>query len=165
MIPRKKCCCFTGHRPEKLPWHENEDDPRCRVFKETMVKELELAYKLGYRHFISSMARGTDLYFCEAVLLLQKNTDITVEAAVPFPNQSTGWKTANQIRYASLLEQCNYETVVSHRYTSGCLQRRNRYMVDHSSLLFAAYDEKKGGTLYTLTYTIEQNLTLVILDL
>lgn len=74
MIPREKCCCFTGHRPEKLPWHENEDDPRCRVCKETMVKELELAYKLGYHHFISGMARGTDLYFCEAVLLLQKNT-------------------------------------------------------------------------------------------
>ena len=22
-----KSCCFSGHRPAKLPWGENEDDP------------------------------------------------------------------------------------------------------------------------------------------
>lgn len=164
MIPREKCCCFTGHRPEKLPWRDRESDPRCRIFKNKLCEELELAYELGYRHFISGMARGTDLYFCEAVLLLRNGRpDVTVEAAIPFPCQSDRWSRADRTRHASLLEQCDYETVVSHHYFAGCLQRRNRYMVDHASLLLAAYDGKGGGTLYTLTYAIEQNLKLVVL--
>ena len=25
----EKTCCFTGHRPEKLPWRDNERDPPC----------------------------------------------------------------------------------------------------------------------------------------
>lgn len=28
---RETTCCFTGHRPEKLPWREDEGDPRCLV--------------------------------------------------------------------------------------------------------------------------------------
>ena len=27
MRARPVSCCFSGHRPAKLPWGENEDDP------------------------------------------------------------------------------------------------------------------------------------------
>ena len=30
---RETTCCFTGHRPEKLPWREDEGDPRCLELK------------------------------------------------------------------------------------------------------------------------------------
>ena len=150
MIPREKCCCFTGHRPEKLPWREKEDDPRCRLFKHQLLEEMELAYELGYRHFISGMARGTDLYFCETALSLrERHPDISVEAAIPYPGQSDRWSRTDQFRYALLLEQCNYETVVSHHYSPGCLQRRNRYMVDHASLLSLPLIMGKQAAPYT----------------
>ena len=29
-LDKEKTCCFTGHRPDKLPWGEKESDPRCR---------------------------------------------------------------------------------------------------------------------------------------
>ena len=29
MRARQESCCFTGHRPGKLPWRYNEFDPRC----------------------------------------------------------------------------------------------------------------------------------------
>ena len=28
-MEKERVCCFTGHRPEGLPWGENEQDPLC----------------------------------------------------------------------------------------------------------------------------------------
>lgn len=165
-MQRSACCSFTGHRPEKLPWGSKEDDPRCLALKGKIQKELDTAYHRGYRHFISGMARGTDLYFCEAALALRERYHaVTVEAAVPFAGQAERWSATEQQRYHALLDRCDFETVIQHHYSPGCLQRRNRYLVDHASLLIAAYNGKGGGTLYTLSYAIEQELELIILDL
>ena len=30
-------CAFTGHRPHKFPWKDNEADPRCIALKETLA--------------------------------------------------------------------------------------------------------------------------------
>lgn len=64
-------CCFTGHRPDKLPWGEDETDPRCLSLKQRLAAALEDIYWDGVRHFICGMARGADLYFAEAVLALR----------------------------------------------------------------------------------------------
>ena len=37
-------------------------------------------------------------------------------------------------------------------HISSCMQRRDRYMVDHASLLIAAFDGSAGGTRYTVEY-------------
>lgn len=31
-----KSCCFSGHRPAKLPWKYDERDPRCIEFKDRL---------------------------------------------------------------------------------------------------------------------------------
>ena len=33
MYDRENTCCFTGHRPAKLPWGSRESDPRCTELK------------------------------------------------------------------------------------------------------------------------------------
>ena len=77
-------CCFTGHRPHRLPWHEDELDPRCQRFRAELDRQVAMAYDRGYRHFISGMAQGGDLMFCEAVLKLREaHPDVVLEAAVP----------------------------------------------------------------------------------
>ena len=53
-------CCFTGHRPHRLPWHEDELDPRCQRFRAELDRQVAMAYDRGYRHFISGMAQGGD---------------------------------------------------------------------------------------------------------
>ena len=65
-------CCFTGHRPEKLPWGADESDPRCVKLKEELACHLEGLYLAGCRHFICGMARGCDAYFAEGVLALRE---------------------------------------------------------------------------------------------
>lgn len=160
-------CCFTGHRPSKLPWGEDEGDPRCLALKAAVSAHIEGAYLRGWRHFICGMALGSDLYFCEAALALRdgRYPDLRVEAAVPCPTQAQRWSAAHRSRYKALLERCDWETVVQHRYDPGCMMRRNRYMVDHSSLVIAVFDGAPGGTMRTLAYAMGKGLELDILPL
>lgn len=162
---RETTCCFSGHRPSRLPWGDRENDPRCLALKDKLDQALAEAYEAGYRHFLCGMAQGADLYFCEAVLALrQVHPDVTVEAAVPFQGQADRWPETDRQRRAILLDQCNFETVVQHHYSPGCMSRRNRYMVDRSSLLIAVYDgDSPGGTMNTLAYAARQDVTTVII--
>ena len=138
----EQTCCFTGHRPGKLPWGEEEDDPRCLALKARLAELLEDCYRQGYRHFICGMAQGADMYFGEAVLALrEEHPDVTLEAAIPCEEQAARWREQDRRRYFSLVERCDYETMVQHRYTHGCMQRRDRYMVDRSGLLIAAKND------------------------
>ena len=164
-MERARTCCFTGHRPEKLPWRNNEQDPRCLALKERLARALEEAYEKGMRHFLCGMALGADFYFCEAALALRdRRPGVTVEAVIPCEEQAARWREADRERYFRLVERCDYETLVQRRYDQGCMLRRNRHMVDRSSMLIAVYDGMLGGTMYTLTYAMRQKLEVVILD-
>ena len=83
-------CCFSGHRPVRLPWGRNEADPRCLALKARLDQALEEAHRQGFRHFLCGMAQGADLYFCQAVLdLRQRHPEVTLEAAIPLPARPT----------------------------------------------------------------------------
>lgn len=165
-MERATTCCFTGHRPGKLPWGDDETDPRCAALKEAIRRELEKAYNRGFRHFICGMAQGCDLYFCEAVQALRDSRPgVTVEAAIPCESQADKWPQRDRERYRHLVGLCDFETVVQRNYDRGCMLRRNRYMVDRSSLLIAAFDGSRGGTLYTATYALKQGVEVVVIDL
>ncbi len=158
----EETCCFTGHRPEKLPWRTNEKDPRCLAVKARLAEELERAYGLGKRHFICGMARGADLYFCEAALdLRQRLEGVTVEAALPCEEQAARWSEEERNRYFSLVSRCDVETMVQRHYSRDCMLRRDRYMVDRSSLLLAVYNGTLGGTMYTIGYAVKRGLEVV----
>lgn len=160
---REKTCCFSGHRPERLPWGATEGTPRCAALKTRLRLAVEQAYDRGMRHFICGMARGCDFYFAEAVLALRRERpDITLEAAIPCSTQARNWPEADQRRYRALLANCDLETLIQDRYTQGCMQRRNRYMVDHSALLIAVYDgSPTGGTFGTIHYALQRKVPYV----
>ena len=127
---------------------------------------VEAAYQEGYRHFLCGMALGCDLYFCEAVLALRESCpDVSLEAAVPCPGQDRRWPPDQRARYRRLVEACDYETLVSASYTPYCMQRRDRYMVDHASLLIAVFDGTPGGTRYTMEYAMSRRIPIVDLPL
>ena len=166
-MEREITCCFTGHRPTKLPWGIDEEDGRCLALKARLAQAVERAYQQGMRHFMCGMAQGTDLYFAEEVLRLRdRYPDLTLEAVRPCESQADRWPEAEQARYMSILDRCNYETLVQHRYDRGCMQRRNRYMVDRSCMILAVYNgEPKGGTAQTLAYALHNGLKTDILEL
>lgn len=163
---REQTCCFTGHRPEKLPWREDERDPRCLALKRSIVREVEKLYLRGFRHFISGMARGCDLYFAEAVLELREvYPEISLEGAVPCESQANSWAEEERRRWRAVLDACDLETFVQRKYDRGCMHRRDRYMVDRSAAILGVFDDTPGGTEYTLGYAGKQKLEILLLDL
>lgn len=164
-MDRAHTCCFTGHRPDKLPWGYDERDPRCLALKRSILRELEGLYRRGWRHFISGMALGCDLYFAEAVLELKEiYPAVTLEAALPCPGQADRWSQDNRRRWQALVDACDLETVVQNHYDRFCMLRRDRYMADRSSLILAVFDNTPGGTKYTLDYAARQKLDILLLD-
>lgn len=162
MRARPVSCCFSGHRPGKLPWGDHENDKRCLRLKERLYDAVLAAYDEGYRHFICGMAQGCDLYFCEAVLQLRTlHPEVSLEAAIPCPTQSDSWRREQRERYQKLLAQCDYETMVQETYTPDCMQRRNRYMVDHATLLITVHGGVPGGTRRTIEYAMRRGLDIV----
>lgn len=165
-MTEERTCCFTGHRPGKLPWGWDEDDPRCQALKGSIARELDGLYRRGYRHFLSGMAQGCDLYFAEAVLALrQVRPDVTLEGAVPFPGQADRWPPQDRLRWRAVLDACDVETVVQQRYDRFCMLRRDRYLVDRSGCILAVFDGSPGGTRYTLNYAMNRQLEVLLLDL
>lgn len=157
-------CCFTGHRPAKLPWGMDERDPRCLALKRSILREAEALYRRGVRRFISGMALGCDLYFAEAVLALRERYPLTLECALPFPGQAERWREDCRRRWQTIVDACDVETVVQDHYDKGCMLRRDRYMVDHSSIVLAVFDESPGGTMYTLNYAVRRRREVLLLD-
>lgn len=164
-MDKEHTCCFTGHRPDRLPWGADEEDPRCLALKARLADALEEEYHAGTRHFICGMARGADLYFAEAVLELRARLPgVTLECARPCESQAHSWPREEQDRYQSILDRCDFETLVQHRYDRGCMARRNRYMVDHAARLIGVYDGvPKGGTAQTVLYALRKGLHLNLL--
>ena len=163
---REITCCFTGHRPAKLPWGANENDPRCLSLKEEIMASLRAIYDCGYRRFICGMAIGCDMYFAEAVLALKEEfEDIELIAAIPCGDQPDKWNTVQRRRYNSILDRCSEINVLQIMYSNDCMQKRNEYMVDRSSLLLSCYDGKPGGTMKTILYAERQGLKTIIIEI
>ena len=166
MRGRPCSCAFTGHRPGKLPWGEDESDLRCIALKAKLRAAVESAIHEGLEHFICGMAEGCDLYFAETVLALKSTyPHITIEAAIPFSGQADRWRPELRARYDYDLRQCDYQTLVQEAYTPGCMMRRNRYMVDASRILIAAFDGRPGGTARTLEYAALRKLEIIQLPI
>ena len=162
LINRDNTCCFSGYRPEKLPWGADEENEHCIALKEKLFNTADSIVISGIRHFICGMARGSDTYFCEAVFLLRHNyAGITIEAAIPYEAQASGWREEEHSRYERLVSQCDFTTYVNREYSKSCMQRRNRYMVDNSSVLLAVFDGKPGGTKNTLKYAAGKGLEII----
>lgn len=163
---RESTCCFTGHRPDKLPWGLDEKSAECRKLRIEIAIQLEALHSAGIAHFISGMALGCDLLFAEAVLAMREEyDDVTLEAAVPCDSQANSWPEEQKERYNAILSSCDTVTFVQHQYTPGCMLRRNRYMVDNSSVLLACFNGSSGGTMNTLLYARRQGVKTIIIDI
>ncbi len=159
-----KTCCFTGHRPEKLPWGFHEDSEDCVKLKKLLYGQAEqLVKECGVTHFICGMARGIDTYAAEAVLQLKMAYPVTLECAIPFEEQAISWLETDRERFFIIAGRADRETMLQRRYTQDCYLKRNRYIVDRSLYVVAVWDGSGGGTGYTVRYASEKGRTIRII--
>ena len=162
-----KTCCCTGHRPKSFPFQYGIDIQKHSAYLKALSQKIELAITdYGITTFISGMAIGVDLDFAETVLKLRYKYTITLECAIPCPNQTLKWNDTDKLRYETILKRADKINLISERYTPECMLKRNRYMVDKSELIIAVFNGiKRGGTWYTIEYARKTNTTIELIDL
>ena len=155
---KEDACCFTGHRdipPEILP--------ALAAKLEAVVLELIAD---GIRYFYAGGALGFDTVAAETVLRLRNQfPQIQLILALPCREQTRGWSTASVKRYESILRRANKVIYTSEHYTRGCMQRRNRFMVDRSAVCVAYCTRATGGSAYTLQYARKAGLRILLLNM
>lgn len=161
----KKVCCFTGHRPNKLPWGYNELDPRCKRLMQRINVEVLNLIANGVENFVTGMALGFDMLCAEVVLELQKKyTNIKLYGAIPCSNQCEKWNKSAIEKYEKIIPKLYDFRCKFVKYNSYCMQERNIYMVDHSAYVIALFDGSNGGTKNTVKYAQSKNKEIIIIN-
>lgn len=146
-----KKCAFSGHRVLS-----------CYDFDGALLDRVVLdLIKNGAEEFYCGMALGFDLTAAESVLQYKDKYDVKLIACLPCANQSSRFSQKNKLRYDRILERCDEVIVLSEEYYSGCMQARNRYMVDNCDVLISFLRKKSGGTYYTVNYARRRNIAVI----
>ena len=147
--PERNCLCFTGHR--MITEHD-------RASLESLLDAaLREAYWAGIRFFLSGGALGFDTLAAQAVLRLrEQEPEAKLILALPCRSQSERWSHSDRITYQFLLEKADRIIYVSDDYFEGCMQKRNRFLVDHASCCICFLRFCRGGTWYTVSYAYDQ---------
>ena len=149
-----KTVCFTGHR--KIP-----SELRAGLSRKLSFAIAE-AYANGYRRFFCGGALGFDTLAALAVLRAKEEyPDIFLYLAIPCSDQAARWSGEDRRIYEETLKKADHTVVLSERYYAGCMQARNRYMVEHSSLCICYWKESRGGTAFTVRYAVYRGLEIV----
>ena len=68
---------------------------------------------------------------------------------------------ADKKRYAEIKQAAGKVVYTSQNYSFGCMHKRNRHLVDNSSVGVCYLTEAKGGTFYTVNYAREKGLHVI----
>ena len=135
-----KNCVFTGHR-----------DLGADFSKHTLKKTIERLIKEGVENFYNGMAIGFDLIAAECVLALRKkHPQVKLIACVPCYGQEKYFSEADKKRYVKILKKADKTVVLSDHYYQGCMQNRDKYMVDRADVMIAYCKKTTGGAAYTV---------------
>ena len=149
---RRQTCCFTGHRAFR---HGEEEGVRALL--EGHLRRLIEAE--GVRFFGAGGALGFDTLAERTVLSLKADyPHIRLILVLPCRDQDRLWRPEDRAVYAGLLARADKVVYAAEAYHSGCMQRRNRRLVDGSAWCLCYQYKNTGGTAYTVDYALRRGL-------
>lgn len=80
--------------------------------------------------------------------------------ALPCKNQDTAWNEKQKTIYRGLLDEADEVIYVSNNYTPFCMEKRNQYMIDHSTYCICALLKERSGTSQTVRYARKKGLQI-----
>lgn len=142
-MKKQKICAFSGHR--KI---ESTEEFQTKV----KIEILKLIDN-GVTVFLNGGALGFDMLCAKTVIELREIfKDIKLHLLLPCRDQSDRWSSFNRRMYEEILEKSNGIYYVSEKYEPGCMQKRNRILVDNCDCLLTYLAKSSGGTYYTVKY-------------
>jgi uncharacterized phage-like protein YoqJ len=150
----------TGHRPDKLYGYDMSN-PKYRTMIDWVKKEL---VSEDCDEAICGMALGFDQIFGLAVIELKdEGYDIKLHCAIPCLNYTKKWYKQSDInRYNFILSRADVIKIVHEdEYKPWYLDDRNKYVVDLSDKMLAAWNGSKGGTYNCVKYAMKNNKPII----
>lgn len=142
-IDYKKSCFFTGHRIIAA-------NDRNLVIAKTNQLCIDLIERHGVTNFICGGALGYDTLAARTVLSLKKEyPHIKLHLFLPCRDQTAKWNKHDCEVWQNILEMSDsHRYIYDGDYIKGCMQLRNRAMVD-SAMFGIAYCKRKYGGSYS----------------
>ncbi|MGM9636975.1 MAG: SLOG family protein [Eubacteriales bacterium] len=150
------CCAFTGHR-----FLSFEHQKRCGDLLDRLIPKL---VGRGITTFYAGGALGFDTLAAEKILELRDRHGLPLRLilALPCRDQCAKWDPADTKRYRKIKSLADGTVLLSENYFDGCMQMRNRYMVNRANTLIAFFQpDKPGGTAYTVNYAAKQGRKII----
>lgn len=143
---------ITGHRPNKLGGYSGIKATKFRNKIYEIFCEILLEHQPEYA--ITGMALGVDQFFAEACI----DSNIPFVAAIPCINQDFYWPYESRKHYGNLLIQAKEIYYVSSEpFTPWCMQKRNEYMVNRGTSVWAVWNGTPGGSKNCIDYAKKVN--------
>lgn len=150
---KRQTCCFTGHR--KIPLNQLEQ--LTQRLKDAVIACIQE----GYLYFGAGGALGFDTLAAQTVLnLKQQYPDIKLILVLPCKDQADRWNSQDIKEYERIKACADKIVYTADRYYNGCMRKRNRHLVDCSSLCICYLTEQTGGTKYTVDYAIKSGCVI-----
>ena len=153
-INLNKTVAVTGHRILQKDF----DKEKLKEVFNTLINN-------GFDTFLIGMALGFDT-LCFKLLTELKSSykHIKLIAVVPCKNQDRAFSIKQKEEYKKMISSADEVIILNEDYITGCMQQRNRFLVDNSSILIAYLKTNKGGTYYTVNYARKEEKEILILD-
>ena len=146
-------CAFSGHRV--IP--EEAVEPLRRLLREKIAS----LTAEGVCGFLCGGAMGFDTLAAEMVLEARSRfPEVTLTLALPCPEQADRWPYRARQHYEAIRDAADEVVYVSESYTRFCMMQRNRYLVDHASVLVCYLTGTSGGTAGTVKYALQKGVAV-----
>ena len=66
--------------------------------------------------------------------------------------------------YYNIAAKCDKETMLQREYTPDCMDKRNRYMVDHADYILAVWNGCPSGTGNTVRYAHKKGKSIIVIN-
>ena len=149
-----KICMFTGHRAINAE--------HSVMLPEQLGDLLDKLIEDGYTEFRAGGAIGFDTFAALKVLeKKEKYPDIKLHLFLPCRNQEKAWSENLKEAYYYVLKKADSVRYCSEIYAAGCMQKRNRDMVDGAQLCVAYCGKSGGGSAYTVDYARKKGVKVI----
>ncbi len=151
-------CCFSGHRDVS-----DEDTGKLKIITNSLIRSL---VEKGFRTFKVGGALGFDTIAAQSVLKIRSELpDVRLILIAPYKDQAEKWSLKNRKEYERIKSSCDSVIYASSHYFRGCMQKRDRELVNGSDLCVCYLKKDSGGTFYTVRYAKKLGVKIINLAL
>ena len=150
IVNRARTVAITGHRVI----YPDFDRKKVENILQNFVSK-------GFDTFLIGMALGFDTECFKILEKIREKEKITIIACIPCLTQAYKFTAEQKNEYERMLLSADEKIVISEHYTKNCMQKRNEFMVDRASVVFAYIKRDFGGTANTINYAKKKEIPIL----